>query len=111
MHGGAGRGARLEGHRLALGEREHAVLAEPTGELGPPAARAVFARRDERYGARVLRDERGPRECSRTRGRVRDGETLTILQSRRQLAVRDASVSELEDSTEASARDLDGANH
>jgi len=37
---------------------EHAVLAEPSGELGAPAAGPILARRHERDDSCVLRDER-----------------------------------------------------
>jgi len=73
MHGRAGRRARFERHRLALGERQHAILTEPTGELRPPAPRPIFARCDERDRARVLRDERRPCKGARTRRGVGDG--------------------------------------
>jgi len=58
MHRRAGRGARLERHRLALGEREDAIFAEPSGELRAPAAGPILARRHERDDSCVLRDER-----------------------------------------------------
>jgi len=111
MDRGAGRSARFERHRLALREREHAVVAKPSGELRPPAARPVFTRRDEGDGARVPRDERGPCERPRSRGRIGDGDALSILQSRRELAEGNASVGELEDASESRARDVDRANH
>ena len=111
MHRRAGRGARLERHRLALGEREDAIFAEPSGELGAPAASPILARRHERDGPRVLRDERGPCERSRTGGRVCHRDAPAILKTRRELAVRLAALGKSEDATEAGRRNVDRANH
>ena len=81
MDCGTGRGSGFEGHRLALGEREHALFAEPSGELGSPTARAVLARRHECDSSCVLRDERRPRERPRPRVRVGHDEALPILET------------------------------
>ncbi|OLC57692.1 MAG: hypothetical protein AUH85_02675 [Chloroflexi bacterium 13_1_40CM_4_68_4] len=55
----SGRCCELVRHRLAIGEREHAILAEPSRELGTPAAGTVFVRDDDADAARSLRHERG----------------------------------------------------
>ena len=111
MHRRAGRGARLERHRFALGEREDAIFAEPSGELGTPAAGPILARRHERDSPRVLRDERGPRERSRTGVRVCHRDAPAIVKTRCELAVRLASLGKSENATEAGGRYVDRANH
>jgi len=108
VDGAARRRARLERHRLALGEREDALLAKPAGELGAPPARSVFARRDERDGTSALRDERRPRECPRARGRIGEVDGAAILKARGEVLVRVAPLEEREDAAKSRAGDRGG---
>ena len=98
VHRGPRRGGGFERHRLALRKREDPLLAEPARKLGTPAACAVLARRHECDDARVLSDERGPREGTRSGSRVRNDDALPILEPRGKGAVRLAPVGELENS-------------
>ena len=111
MDRGPRRRARFERHRLALGKREHAIFSKPSRELRAPAAGPILARRHERDSPRVLRDERGPRERSRTGGRVCHRDAPAILKTRRELAINLAPLGKSEDTTEAGGRDIDRANH
>src|SRR2546430_17025087 len=111
MHRRARRRARLERHRLALREREHAFVPEPPGELGAPAARAIFPRYDESDSAAAVRDKRRPRERARARCSVGDREALAIAQAGGELAVTVAPFREYEDAAKSRARERDRASH
>src|SRR5207302_10752703 len=65
MHRGRRWRPGLVRERLALGERDDAILPEPAAELGAPATGAILARRDDEHGAALRRDERRPRVRAR----------------------------------------------
>jgi hypothetical protein len=104
MHRAGGCGPDLIGHRLALREREHALLAEPGRELGTPASRAILGRRDHDDGAPCDVDERGPREGARARGRIGDLGRATALETFGELAEALASIRQREDAAETRRR-------
>ena len=68
MHSARRWRAGLVRERLALGERDHTILAEPAGELGAPASRAILARGHDEHRAALRRDERP--ECVSIRANV-----------------------------------------
>ena len=77
MHRARRRRSRFVRHRLALGERDDAILAEPAGDLRAPAPRPILITCHEQYRAPRGLDEGGPRVRARARGGIghRDGAT------------------------------------
>src|SRR5437899_3154528 len=104
VHRAARGSTGLERHRLALRERENAVLAEPAGELGTPSPGAVLAWRDEGHGPGVDRHQRGPREGAAPGGGVGDRHTPSVREPRREVPVALASSGEGQKPAESRAR-------
>jgi len=104
MHSTGGCGPDLVRHRLALGEREHALLAEPGGELRPPPPRAVLARRDDDDIPPRDLDERGPRERACARAGIGDLRRAPVLEPLGELAETLASLGERQDAAKTRGR-------
>jgi hypothetical protein len=102
MHGADGCGPDLVRHRFALRERQHALLAEPGGELRAPAPRTVLARRDHDDRPPRHFDERCPREGACTCSGIGDLRRTPVLEPFGELAETLASFGEREDATETS---------
>ena len=96
--------ADLERHRLALRERQHALFAEPAGELRPPATCALLARGDQHERSTRDLDQRGPRERARAGRRVGDADRQVLVETFGEGLEALAALREREDPAQARAR-------